>query len=125
MMRIDERAHEVSLLQSELEIEIWKWFRAGPELSAEEELNLINIEIRDIVLDMMGIKHVDRFSTLKDLVRDYQKKYELTDIEILQPLYSMCSTNLKYMLRYERHGDTETPAMVTPKKTKKKEPKNG
>jgi hypothetical protein len=48
---------------------------------------------------------------LKVVINDFQRKHDLTDIELLQALAEMQSSVLKYMLRYERHGNYETPAM--------------
>ena len=39
-----------------------------------------------------------------------QKEHGLTDIEMLQALAAWQQGTLKYMLRFERHGDYETPA---------------
>jgi hypothetical protein len=39
-----------------------------------------------------------------------QTKHDLTDIEMMQALAAWQQGVLKYMLRYERHGDYETPA---------------
>lgn len=117
-MRVDKRAHEVSLLQTKLEIEIWEYFH-GRDLDNVEELRALAMEIREILLGMEPkVEHAETTSALKDLIRDYQAKHELTDIEILQPLLGLCSSSLKYMLRYERHGNYDTPAME-PRKTKK------
>ena len=42
-------------------------------------------------------------------VLEMKEKNDLTDIEYLQWLTSMQQSCLKYMLRYERHGDYDTP----------------
>jgi hypothetical protein len=39
-----------------------------------------------------------------------QEEHDLTDIEMLQALSAWQQSVLKYMLRYERHGDYETEA---------------
>lgn len=44
-------------------------------------------------------------------LHDLQEKYNLTDIEMLQTLHEFAAGKLKYMLRYERHGDYDRPAM--------------
>lgn len=39
-----------------------------------------------------------------------QNEHELTDIEMLQCINQYVASKLKYMLRYERHGDMDKPA---------------
>lgn len=38
--------------------------------------------------------------------------HELTDGEVLQMLSSFMATQAKYMIRFERHGETETPGGI-------------
>jgi hypothetical protein len=47
---------------------------------------------------------------LEVLISKFQEDNDLTDIELLQALNSYQQTMLKYMLRYERHGNYDTPA---------------
>ena len=47
---------------------------------------------------------------LHSTVLDFRKEYDLTDIEYLQWLASETQSVLKYMLRFERHGDYDTPS---------------
>lgn len=44
------------------------------------------------------------------LIDKFQEENDLTDIELLQALHSHSQSVLKYMLRYERHGNYERPA---------------
>lgn len=46
------------------------------------------------------------------LILKFQEEKGLTDIELLQALHSFQLTTLKYMLRVERHGDSEKPAGI-------------
>lgn len=48
---------------------------------------------------------------LEDLIA-LRKKYEITDIEFLQIVMTEVQSVLKYMLRYERHGNYDTPAGI-------------
>lgn len=41
-------------------------------------------------------------------ILDAVRKHDLTYVELLQILTEEIASNLKYMLRIERHGDTET-----------------
>ena len=41
---------------------------------------------------------------------ELQETHDLTDIEMMQTLLEFQQGVLKYMLRYERHGDYESPA---------------
>lgn len=50
-------------------------------------------------------------SQLAVMVLEFQQEHDLSDIEVLQALHEIAQSKLKYMLRYERHGDYETPAM--------------
>lgn len=50
---------------------------------------------------------------LELLINKFANKHDLSDIEVLQALNSYTQTTLKYMLRYERHGNYDTPAMRT------------
>jgi len=52
---------------------------------------------------------------LEGLILKFANENELTDIEVMQALNSYVASSLKYMLRYERHGNYDTPAMQ-PKK---------
>lgn len=117
-MQLHERQQRVSLAQTELEIKLhrYQWPNYGVEsndprdLDDVEMLRLLTLEIRAICLDMEPkVKRTDNVSDLKDLIRDHQKEHELTDVELLQGLFSYCSTKTKYMLRYERHGNYDTP----------------
>lgn len=51
-------------------------------------------------------------SALQMQLHTLQETYELTDIEMLQALNEWQATKLKYMLRYERHGDSELEADI-------------
>lgn len=47
---------------------------------------------------------------LLEEIFDYQREYDLTNIELLQALHEAEASILKYMLRVERHGDETIPA---------------
>jgi hypothetical protein len=49
-------------------------------------------------------------ANLEYFISEYQSQHSLTDIEVMQALNSYQQTLLKYMLRYERHGDMAKPA---------------
>jgi hypothetical protein len=47
---------------------------------------------------------------LETLIIEKAQEADLTDVELLQVLTSAQQGTLKYMLRRERHGDSDTPA---------------
>ena len=47
---------------------------------------------------------------LETLILEKANELDLTDVELLQALTSAMQSSLKYMLRVERHGDTDTPS---------------
>lgn len=55
--------------------------------------------------------HVKRaVATLRAQLETIQEALDLTDIEMMQALNEWQAMRLKYMLRYERHGDYEKEA---------------
>lgn len=44
------------------------------------------------------------------MVLTFKEENNITDAEYLQLLNSEVASTLKYMLRFERHGDYETPS---------------
>lgn len=120
-MRVHPRQQAVSIAQTELDIKLhrWQWPRdEGQDPEAEDPrdiddvvmLRLVTLEIRAILLDMEPkVKRTDNVSSMKDMIREHQKETGLTDVELLQGLFSYCSSKMKYMLRYERHGDYDKP----------------
>lgn len=110
-MRASKRQVEMSIAGTELEIKLHKYWDEHEINEYVEVLRLLTLEMRSILLFMEPrVSHAERFSGLKDLIRDHQKETGMTDIEVLQALTSHMAGSLKYMLRYERHGDYETPA---------------
>ena len=85
-------------------------------------LRLVTLEIRNVLLDMEpAVRRAETHSSLKDLIMGFKTEQDdpkeegkkiiaLTDIELLQALFSYCQDKMKWMLRYERHGNYETPA---------------
>lgn len=47
---------------------------------------------------------------LDRLVSNYKVEYDMTNIEVMQTLHQLGLGILKYMLRYERHGNYDKPA---------------
>lgn len=119
-MRVHPREQKVSLAQTELDLKLhrYQWPNNGVnggdvDLEDVEMLRLLTLEIRAILLDMEPkVNRTDNVADLKDLIRTHQRENDLTDVELLQGLFSYCSSKMKYMLRFERHGDYETPGGV-------------
>jgi hypothetical protein len=110
-MKIDASAHKVHLAQTQLQIKIYKYWD-DRDCDIVEQLRALTFEIREILLDMEPKVHrSDRFSNLKDLIKEHQKEHELTDIEVLQVLFEHGRVDLERMRRFERHGSYDTPAM--------------
>lgn len=109
-MRVSERHQRISVAKTNLVLEIFEYMSAR-EVDDLESLRLVTLEMRDILLDMKPkIERADRFSDLKDMIRQYQEANEMTDIETTMALHDYCSSVLNGMLRYERHGNYDTPA---------------
>jgi len=68
-------------------------------------MNLPKIHSREMPVEQARID-------FDSMCEDFLKKHELTDIEFLQILNGRVATRLKYMLRYERHGDADKPAGI-------------
>lgn len=49
---------------------------------------------------------------LEIAIDKFQDEHDLSDIEVMQALNSYVAGKLKFMLRYERHGNYDTPAMI-------------
>lgn len=111
-MRISKRAQEISRAQTELEIKLIEYWQDHKIKYYEEQLRALTFEMRNILLDMEPkVERAETFSALKDMIRAHQAEFEMTDIEVLQALTSSMAGSLKYMLRYERHGNYDKPAM--------------
>jgi hypothetical protein len=50
---------------------------------------------------------------LRQAILDVEKKHDLTEAELLRVVNGVCSETIgsiaKYHIRFERHGDTDTP----------------
>lgn len=111
-MRVNERHQRISVAKSQLEIKINDY---GDERDLDNIglMRALAMEIHEILLDMPPrVERAQRYSALSDMIVEHQKEHGMTDIEVLQALFSYGQTNLKYQLRYERHGNYDTPAGV-------------
>ena len=109
-MRLHPRHQPVAIAKTQLELKLHA-YSDEREIEDVEMLRLVTLEIRQILLDMEpAVKHASHYSDMKDMIRAHKEEHGLTDIEVLQALFSHCESILKYMLRWERHKDYDKPA---------------
>lgn len=116
-MRVSKRAQAVSIAQTQLEIALYE-YQEKKDLTNVAMLQAIaGVKVKILKAMRRQSKFVPdsnkhRSTVLDHLVYDHARGVTLmTDIEVLQALSSFEQGMLKFMLRYERHGNYDKPAM--------------
>lgn len=109
-MRVSKRQQEARVHQTQLEIEIAD-IAEKTELEDEDYLKIMGDVLGDLGSWVPG--HEKRNpSLLSDTVYSYVEDERLTRVEAMQAVTSSIASFLKYALRYERHGNYDTPAGI-------------
>lgn len=117
-MRLHEREQSVRIARTKIRTAIDK-LQSAHDVSDEFMLEYVGVYRHYVIKRLKGLKHVPRpywvnsasaelFTTLLTL----GVEHSLTDIEMLQALNEWEASCLKYMLRYERHGNYEDAAGI-------------
>lgn len=105
-MRVSERHLRAQNEKNRLILQIHET-TDGLELTDEEEIrNLSSI----LMYLGAGVKLEVQSVILTDDVLSYVEDGRLTKIEAMQAIVEYLQSKLNYMLRYERHGNYDTPA---------------
>ena len=118
-MRLHEREQHVPLLKTELAIKLHEYQEKKDltDVAMLQAVAAVKVKILKAMRrqgEFIAEPDKRRFTVIDRLVYEHAREsYPLTDIEILQALADFELGKLKYMLRYERHGNYETPGGLT------------